>query len=126
MKNIIFKITLLLLISLPEITNAQYIEGSRLSNQIKIDTLIDTLTGRKFILDKERIYITAINRRGKVIWRTDPVIDSKIKPYRHARPIIVYFAFSKDTKEIINISYSNSMFGVLKKENGKFYFSVRD
>lgn len=126
MKKIIFTFILFVLLVLSKITNAQYIGRSKSNNQVKIDTLIDTVTGRKFILDKERVHITAINKRGRVIWCTDPVIDNKIKPYRDERPIIVYFAFVEKNKNVISIGYSNSMFGVLNKKNGKFGFLGQD
>ena len=41
---------------------------------------------------------------------------------------IIYFAFGQDketkSKEVIYISYDNTQFGYLDKENGKFIFGI--
>jgi hypothetical protein len=104
---------------------AHYIEKSH----IKKDTLIDNKTGIKFILDKNRIYITAINKNGKQLWKTDPAIDNKLEEYRVKRPIIVYFVFgdSRTGKNaLINISYNNSQSGYIDKKTGQFHFAGQD
>ena len=98
---------------------------------IIVDTLVDKKTGYKFIIDKERIYITAVDKTGKVIWRVDPAVDNKLKEYRVKRPTIVYFAFgiddrTKEKNEVIDIGYNNSQFGFLDKKTGKFTFSGQD
>jgi len=99
-----------------------YIEKVR----IRIDTLIDKKSGHKYIIDKQRIYITAIDKNGKLLWKTDPVIDNKLPKYRIARPQIIYFALCservKKGNEKIWITYNNTQFGVLDKLTGKFNF----
>jgi len=133
MKQIIKIIFTLLILCLAIISKGQtvkyfshYIE----KDHIEKDTLADKNTGYKFIIDKERIYITAIDNTGKVIWRTDPVIDNKIEKYRVKRPVIVFFAFgperTKEKREVIFISYNNSQFGYLDKTSGKFSFEGQD
>jgi hypothetical protein len=92
--------------------------------------LSDKQSGHKFIVDEQRIYITAIDTTGKTIWKTDPIVDNKIEEYRVKRPTIVYFAFgsdrTKEEKEIICIAYNNSQFGFIDKTTGKFTFEGQD
>ena len=99
-------------------------------DRITKDTLIDKTTGIKFILDKARINITAIDKVGKVIWKTDPATDNKLEEYRVKRPTIIYFSFgfdkTKEKNEVIYISYNNSQSGYLDKKNGKFKFEGQD
>ena len=99
-------------------------------DNIKADTLVDKTTGNKFIIDKKRIYITAIDKTGKVIWKTDPAVDNNLEEYRVKRPTIVYFNFgsdrTKEKNEVISISYNNSQFGYLDKRTGKFFFEGQD
>ena len=98
--------------------------------RIQTDTLIDNATSVKFILDKDRIYITAIDSTGKMLWQTDPAVDNKLQEYRVKRPIINYFVFDTVTadnnNQVISISYNNSQFGYLSKLNGKFHFVGQD
>jgi hypothetical protein len=112
---------------LPAISSGQYISHYVEKDRIKIDTLIDKTNGVRFIIDKKRINIKALDKLGKVIWKTDPSIDNKIPEYRVKKPIVVYFAFrTKEKREVIVISYSNSQFGYIDKKTGKFHFEGQD
>lgn len=114
-------------IILPTISNGQYIRHYTEKDRIKIDTLIDKTNGVRFIIDKKRINIKAIDKLGKVIWKTDPSMDNKISEYRVKRPTVVFFAFrTKEKREVIAISYSNSQFGYIDKKTGKYYFEGQD
>jgi len=110
--------------------SGQYITHYKGNGRIRTDTLIDKKSGDKFIIDKQRIYITAFDRNGKLLWKTDPVIDNKLPKYRIARPTIIYFALYsegvKKGKERIWITYNNTQFGVLDKLTGKFNFYGQD
>jgi len=114
----------------PTICKGQYVSHYIEKDRIKIDTLIDKTTGVRFILDKKRIYIKAIDKSGKVLWKTDPAVDNNLDEYRVKRPTIVYFAFKTDkftdNKEVIAISYNNSQFGYLDKKTGHFQFEGQD
>jgi hypothetical protein len=105
---------------------SRFIEG----DHIKRDTLVDNVSGYKYIVDRERIYIAAIDKFGKLIWKTDPATDNKLDEYRVKRPTLVYFGFgSAKTKynyEVIWIRYNNSQFGYLNKFTGEFHFSGQD
>ncbi len=94
------------------------------------DTLFDKYNGNIYVLDKKRIFITAYDKNGKVIWRTDPVKDAFIRKYRTDRPIIVSFEFGTESvnqkSEAIWIRYNNSQFGYLLKKNGKFRCQGQD
>lgn len=129
MKIKIIPIITLLLMTMCTSNYAQYTYTGHhtLKDQIKIDTIIDKTNGNKFILDKERIYIKALDKEGKLLWKTDPSVDNKIEEYRVKRPVIIYFAFDLDNgKEVIWITYNNTQFGTLNKENGAFDFHGQD
>lgn len=94
---------------------------------VKKRVLKDSATKTKFILDKDQIYVTAVDSNGKQLWKTDPWKDNKVMVYRIKRPIIITFTLTKDpawTKnvEVIWIGYDNSQFGALDKQTGKFTF----
>jgi hypothetical protein len=106
-----------------------YIAHYREPNHIKADTLIDGKTGVKFIIDKDRIFVKAINKAGKQLWKTDPAVDNKLEEYRFKRPVIVYFQLQKtqvNGLEEIAVSYNNSQFGYLDKKTGAFQFEGQD
>jgi hypothetical protein len=130
MKTYLCLILSILTVTLTNSVFGQYVSHYTEKDRIKIDTLVDKKSDTKFIIDKQRIYITAIDKNGTIIWKTDPVIDNKIKKYRTDRPTVVYFAFgddrTKSKKEVIWISYSNTQFGYLDKANGKFTFEGQD
>ena len=129
-RNIITLMGFLLVMLIPTISKGQYIGLNTQKDRILKDTLIDNLTGAKYIIDKERIYITAIDKNGKQIWKTDPVVDANLEEYRVKRPVIIYFVFDRDksdnNKEVIAIAYNNSQFGYLNKLTGKFDFTGQD
>jgi len=116
-------IVLMIVLALPTICRGQYVSHYIEKDRIKKDTLTDTITGNKFIIDKERIFITTINKKGKVLWKTDPFVDSKLSEYRIKRPTIVYFEL---TPGFLNISYNNSQFGYIEIDTGKFIFAGQD
>ena len=99
-------------------------------NRIVKDTLIDKSLGYKFIIDKNRIVISAFDMKGKLIWKTNPAVDNKLEEYKVKIPTIVYFAFDSDRSqkksEVIWIAYNNSQFGFLDKKTGKFTFEGQD
>jgi hypothetical protein len=94
------------------------------------DSIIDSVSGNKFYLDSSKIFITAVDSKGKLLWKTDPWKDNNLMEYRVNRPIIVYFNFasSKDSahKKEIGISYNNSQFGRIELISGKFTFRGQD
>lgn len=94
------------------------------------DTLYDKQNGNIYVLDKNRIYVSAFNKKGQLLWKTDPALDSFLPYYRHKRPVIIYFEFNKAEwsrgQEVIGIIFSNSQLGYLKKNNGRFYWQGQD
>ena len=131
LKNLLATVFILLgSILLPTICNGQYVGHYTLRDRIKTDTLIDKTTGVRFILDKKRISIKAIDKSGKVIWKTDSSTDNKLPEYSVKRPTVVYFAFgndgTKEKREVIAINYSNTQFGYFDKKTGKFCFKGQD
>jgi len=107
-----------------------YVAHATLGNHIKKFTLTDTISGTKFILDSTQIYVTAIDKSGKQLWRTDPWKDNKLEEYRVKRPIIVSFDFANNkwtnNREVIWIVYNNTQFGIINKSNGKFTWFGQD
>jgi len=129
MKKIIVIISVLFTVIFPVVSKAQYIAHYTESDHIKYDTLVDKVSGTKFIVDKLRVYISAIDKNGKQLWKTDPATNDKLEEYRVNRPTIVYFAFTirKDIqKQVISIAYNNSQFGYLDENTGKFTFEGQD
>jgi hypothetical protein len=94
------------------------------------DTLIDSSSGERFYLDTSLIYVSAFDKSGNLIWKTDPWKDNNLGEYRVKRPKIRYFGFERDKRtdniEVIGISYNNSQFGYLDKLTGKFTFLGQD
>ena len=124
MKKIVF-IFFLIAASLLKV-NAQYVSHYSLSDNIKKDTLTDS-SGNHFIVDKERIYVTAYDSTYKQIWKTDPYKDNKIPEYRTARPKLVMFKLALyQGKEQLCIKYSNTQFGTLAKETGEYHWLGQD
>lgn len=99
-------------------------------NPVLKDTLYDKENGNIYVLDKNRIFITAYDKKGKVLWRTDPVKDAFIRRYRTDRPVIISFEFGTESvnqkSQAIWIRYNNSQFGYLLKKNGKFRCQGQD
>lgn len=100
-------------------------------NEVKI---LDSATNNYYILDSSRIYITAYNKDGQKLWKTDPYKDSKIEEYRVTRPEIVNFNFitshwcygKEKSKKSIWINYNNTQAGYIDLNSGKFHFCGQD
>jgi hypothetical protein len=131
--KIITTIAVLLVFIFPAISYGQQIVHAIEGNHIKKDTLTDN-NGVKFIIDKDRIFVKAIDKNGKQLWKTDPAIDNHLQEYRVKRPHIVYFFFSiqhvdalegTEKEEVIIIGYENNQFGYLYKETGNFIFAYQ-
>lgn len=98
--------------------------------------LIDSLTNNYYILDSTHIYIAAFNKSGKAIWKTDPYKDNSIREYRTKRPVIIHYGFGvspnyfpdriKEGSKVIWITYSNSQFGFIDLNTGKYYWCGQD
>ncbi|GAA4047670.1 hypothetical protein GCM10022409_37490 [Hymenobacter glaciei] len=90
-------------------------------------SLVDSVTGVRFIIDSLRINISAIDKSGKLLWKTDPQTDAQLMKYRVERPTIVYFGWCTSyRKGEICITYENSQFGSLNKETGAFFMMGQD
>ena len=129
MKRQIFILTFLLSINFC-IGQTEYVGRAILDNCVEKFTLVDTISGIKFTLDSTQIYVTAIDKSGKQLWRTDPWKDNNLMEYRVKRPIIVKFGFANnqwtDNKEVIWITYNNTQFGIIDKLTGKFTWFGQD
>jgi hypothetical protein len=98
-------------------------------------SLTDSVSGNVYSLDSSHIMITALDKTGKILWKTDPWKDNKIEVYRTNRPVIVDFniqntyrdfgAVPKGTK-VLWIVYLNTQFGFLDLATGKFSWLGQD
>jgi hypothetical protein len=98
-------------------------------------TIIDSASGGTFYLDSAHIMVTAQDKAGKLLWKTDPWKDNKIAVYRTNRPVIVDFniqnlyqnfgAVPKGTR-VLWIVYINTQFGFLDLATGKFSWLGQD
>ena len=71
-------------------------------------------------------HVVAISPDGAMLWRTDPFVDSGLRPYREARPIIVAAGPCavnvKDMERKFCIRYSSSQRGTVDIATGAFTF----
>jgi hypothetical protein len=98
-------------------------------------TLTDSATKNTFVLDAEHIFITAYDKVGGILWKTDPWKDAKVEVYRTNRPIIVNMTFDVNPgypdklekgDRVIWIECINTQFGYIDLKTGKFYFMGQD
>jgi hypothetical protein len=124
------KIFVLSSFAITGLVRSQYLSHSTLKERIVHDTLVDKCNGNKFVLNKNRVSISALDSVGKILWESSPAEDSKLKEYRTKRRRIVQFCFdtlqTADKLEVIRIVYSNTQFGYLLKSSGKFIFLGQD
>jgi hypothetical protein len=113
------------------------IDGKNFKIRTKdIVKLVDSVTSNYFILDSNKIFITAYDKSNKIIWRTDPYKNDSIPEYRTKRPFIIYFVFGKSPDyfsnkikeglKVIWITYNNTQFGFIDIRNGKYYYCGQD
>jgi hypothetical protein len=122
---------------LPAVSHGQYIGRATINARPQKLTLVDPTNGTRFTLDSSCITITVVSKNGKQLWKTDPWKAEKLEAYRVQRPVIVYFALGKSGladsqskfrvgQEVIHITYNNTMFGMLNKATGKFFYLGQD
>jgi hypothetical protein len=99
--------------------------------------LVDRLTKISYFLDSDGRHITAIDPAGKLLWRADPFVDSKLDSYRYSHPIILDFEFVDKSwwkihsylgraDEFLYVGFNSTQFGVVRKSSGKFVFFGQD
>ncbi len=71
-------------------------ENHHKHNSVNDTTIFYKNNGNKYILDKTRTIIKAIDKNGKLLWKTNPYKDSFLEAYRVNNPIIKMFAFGKN------------------------------
>lgn len=85
-----------------------------------------------FYVESDGRQLTAISPTGKILWHRDPFVDAKLKPYRFAKPVIVFIGepdrwMIADKKgQFIGISFNSSQFGIVDVSNGDFLFAGQD
>lgn len=90
----------------------------------------DKETGIVYEVRNDRRTITATKPDGTVIWKVNPFVDAKLKPYRFKHPFIVYFGMTLNQSNIkepvLGIGFNSSQFGDIELESGKFHFGGND
>jgi len=97
-------------------------------------TLTDSASGNIYSLDSAHIMVTAQDKTGKLLWKTDPWKDNKIAVYRTDRPVIVDFNIQNTNRDygvpigskVLWIVYINTQFGFLDLATGKFTWLGQD
>jgi hypothetical protein len=94
--------------------------------------LFDSTTGNIFVLDTKHVCISAFDKNGTILWKTDPHKDGNLANYRVANPKIVNFELGwthecswcgiPGNSRVIWIEYDNSQIGFLDLSSGKFHF----
>ncbi len=95
--------------------------------------LTDTTAGTKYIINRKRTTIKAVDSNGKKMWKKDPQKSlgmSRFKNYRTNNPYIEYIKFSIDNEtnkpSKLSIRYNNSQFGHVHLKDGTFHFEGQD
>jgi len=105
-----------------------YLDEDTLYHPLNKSKLIDPVSGEQYFIDSTHKYVSAFDKSGRQLWRTDPRIDNpdQLDTYKIKRPVIVYFSFdstkSSENKNTIWIMYNNTQMGVLDRKSGKFRF----
>jgi hypothetical protein len=103
-------------------------EQSKKSGQQKLKTkLIDTLTNDYFTLDSKHVVVTAFDKEGKILWKTNPYKDNKIEENGAGKIEIIHFDFTvirslSGKVKFIQIGYNNGNYGFLELKTGTFIF----
>jgi len=94
----------------------------------------DPRSGISFYVESDGRHLAALSPDGVLLWTRNPFEDSKLCPYRNARPIIVAFepwtpAGDPELERIfkrkargIGIRFDSSQFGVVDIDTGDFVF----
>lgn len=92
--------------------------------------LTDSATGVKYVLNRKRNFIAAIDVRGNILWETDPRETADVGEYRVTHPKIIEMGFRYNVEglyhDVIFIRYNNSQFGYVVKETGQFVWQGQD
>ena len=94
--------------------------------------VVDTKTKIVYRVHTDRRTISATDGQGKLLWKVDPFVDARLKPYRFAHPIITYFGASSalelqgEGTTFLSIAFSSSQFGRLALDTGEFEFGGND
>jgi len=86
--------------------------------------LIDSTAGVRYVLNRKRNFITAIDASGNILWETNPREAADVGEYRVRQPRITEMGFRNNVegvyKDVIFIRSNNSQFCFLVKETGQF------
>jgi hypothetical protein len=78
-------------------------------------------------LDSKHIVVTAFDKEGKILWKTNPYKDNKIEENGARKIEIIHFDFTvirslSGKIKFIQIGYNNGNYGFLELKTGKFNF----
>jgi len=95
-------------------------------NNVKKYTLVDSQLQMSFVLDSQRINISAYDFEDRLVWRADPWKDKGLRAVYVRRPLIVEFFFFSEDPENIQIKYNSKQVGTVNRPTGKFDYLGSD
>ncbi len=100
------------------------------SQLILFNTLTDSIIGRKYVLQPSKLIITAYDKTGLPLWKTNLRHSLGLSSWQSDRVEVVRFEFTSDLKsrqiDAILVSFSNRQFGYLNKWTGEFKMGSLD
>jgi hypothetical protein len=94
--------------------------------------ITDVKTGNIYEVQMDRRTIIARARDGKELWRVNPFVDAKLKPYRVDYPFINYFGritgpVQPDMeKRFLQVNFNSSQYGRIDLKDGSFTMLGQD
>jgi hypothetical protein len=109
-------------------------ESRKKSKEGKVVVIHDPVTKNDYVLDATHTVITAYDPLKRMLWRINPRINNHLSAYRHPNPVITYYQLDNAPditpgsarEKVIYISYSNSQFGYIELQKGKFIYQGQD
>ena len=92
--------------------------------------ITDKETGIIYEVQGDRRTVVAKKPNGDLVWKINPFVDSKMRPYRVDYPYIDYFVVwkysTRPESPVLRICFNSSQFGDIELESGKFRYHGQD
>jgi hypothetical protein len=94
----------------------------------------DPTSGTLLYIETDGRHVAAISVQGKLLWNRDPFKDAHLPFYRTEKPQIVYVGpaskfhhpVGEKPERLVEISFNNSQFGLMRISDGEFLFGGQD
>lgn len=97
--------------------------------QYGAQTYKDTHSGIIFYVESDARHVSAISRTGQLLWTRDPFSDAHLKLYRTKHPQIAHIGpgpkriwVQGNSRDFVYVSFNSSQFGLLRMNDGEFFF----